>query len=122
MTPDKIKQLAEALTDERIAAGMWDEQIRGDHISDLTASLTAVWPKVFAPPEGAVKVRVAVGVMPAKGLEGLIVQACGIDAADDECGAIQEICGGADTHRGIIEAWLPPVPPVPVVQAEAEGV
>ena len=68
-------------------------------------------------PEGSVKVRIAVGVSPATmphRAGDYFVSSAAEHASEPPC--IELVFLDDDTHRGIVEAWIPKVPEIPVVQ------
>lgn len=114
MDTSKIRELALAV-DEKLAEELGYDACTADQVRWITEALS----DMLAPPEGSVKVRVAVGVgIHVQGTKPMVVTS-GIDAFESEEGACASVFNGFDTHRGIVEAWLPPVAPVPVVQGLA---
>jgi hypothetical protein len=114
----KLRELAEAM------ASYWQAHDCGtvDTLTEtFTETLEAVWPQVFPIPEGAVRVRVAVSVGNQFSRDKLFTYAAGIDSATTEEEAWAEVECDGDTHRGIIEAWLPPIPAVPTIEATVAG-
>lgn len=118
----KLRELAEAVARRAMDKHEWNECAPGVLADELAECLEAAWPTVFAPPEGSVMVRVAVGLKPHYSGHGITVDSCGIDDNDDEDSAVQCITSEHETHFGIIEAWLPPVPQVPTVDGIARSV
>jgi len=130
MTPERANEVARKITN-RLMMNVNGDQ--ADHLkmydvrdcylggwcrSAVEKQIAAALVEATKPPEGAVLVRVAVGRGFDDGRE--MVGACAIDEYDSEESACRQAFDLPDdvTHRGIIEAYLPPVAPVPVVEAE----
>lgn len=67
----------------------------------------------FAPvAEGSVKVRIAVAAIPSN---GRFAVGCRMSRYSDGEPDLNFVSDEGDTHRGIVEAWIPRVAPVPTV-------
>lgn len=110
MTEQQILELAKKCSDRCASLAYRDETHE--------QSIAAVLREVLPPPAGSVKVRIAVTRSLCKDGK-VIVQTYGIDEIDDESAAVASVHMDDDTHRGIVEAFLPPVQPVPVVEGRA---
>jgi hypothetical protein len=109
----KLRELAEAYLREACGAEPHETAI-----NLATEHLAAVWPKVFPIPEGSVRVRIVVGYESGPITDGCAYVVC--DGMGEE-GAVESAFQNGDTHRGILEAWLPPIPAVPTIEATAAG-
>jgi hypothetical protein len=122
-TPEQFRRLAEAMADARIARNSGIHipiRGRGYLVEVLVNDLAAAWPIAFPVDPNAVTVRIAVGI-PKDRTHGFVVQACGIDDADDEESAMNDVQYEPVSHLGIVMAHIPPVR-IPEVPASVEGV
>jgi hypothetical protein len=122
MNAEKIRELAEAMANNRVARHNLKPSREGvEHLVDsLVRDLTEAWPTVFPaeqPDPNAVVVRIAVGLSGDD--EDFIVRTCAIDGADDEEDAIECAFHPEDTNRAWVEVPIPPVAKVPTILASA---
>lgn len=116
MNTERIEALANRLAD---MASRFFKEATGNEI--LARGIAATLREFFAPPPGAVEVRIAVGWYEEDD-EGGWGTAQAFNRSDDaeETWAEEVAFSDADTHRGIVTAWLPAVATTPEVEGSAE--